>query len=182
MEEMVTAGRESAGARRPEPPSSSRSAANRLAVAALLFLVGYSALIGYRHVAGLRHDEELFPFFGWSLFSKVPGPELVDFGVRLTAIRGEPLPEPLYYENASGHVAFPHAPDIHVLVGQLGRRLTSGDLGATAYVRKVLEDRFLDGHDHTTYEIVRRRYDALERLRCTCYLEETVVASFEVGA
>jgi hypothetical protein len=49
-----------------------------------------------------------------------------------------------------------------------------------AKVFETYAGRFLQGHQ-VDVEIVRRRFDVLERRRCDCFLEEKVIGTYSTG-
>ena len=130
---------------------------------------------------GPRTQDERFPFFNWSLFSSVPGPERESYGVRLVEVDGARLEEPVYYENAEGIIATSSSPDAFQLIQVMGKATEANRPGQAASARETLETRYMQGVTSARYELVSRTYDVLERFECECYREEDSVAEFTLG-
>jgi hypothetical protein len=152
--------------------------AARIVAATLALMLGY---LGVLVVNGPRNATEVLPFFNWSLFSRVPAPDQVHYSVRLLEIDGAALDPPVFFDEASDLLPGAQAPEANELLQHLGRSLEAGDEAAVADARAALESRFLNGLDSAVYEVVRRRYDIVDRLECDCYLEETSLREFTLG-
>lgn len=141
-------------------------------------LVGYSAML---LVAGPSGPER-FPFFKWSLFSVVPDEETVDFGIRVVEVGGRPVSPPRYLEDATGLGLPTHSIDAVTLTQELGAAVTEGRIDDAEAARAILEVRFLSGPAPVRYELVRRRFDLLERRECAdCFIEEEVLDEHRTG-
>lgn len=131
---------------------------------------------------------ERFPVFSWSLFSKVPPAERVDYSVRFTEIDGAPVDPPTYFPQLKTVFRAAGTPGAYALMKQFGSDIDLGRPRA-ANSRKLFEAAYLKDVSTARYEVVRRRYDAKDRIRCEqkgsegsdCFLEETVVGEFELG-
>lgn len=123
---------------------------------------------------------EVYPFAPWSLYSHVNTVEK-DYAVRITAVEGEVLAEPLYFQEAS-HL-FPEAQDVtaQVSMQRLGKAVLAGNETAVAEIREYVEPIYLEtaAIKQVEYEVVERRFNPLERWRTGVFMEERVLASFE---
>lgn len=141
-------------------------------------LLGYSLVL----LVGGPSGPERFPFFKWSLFSVVPDPVEVDFGIRVVEVGGRPVTPPRYLEVASGLGLPPHTIDAVTLAQELGEATTDGRTGDADAARALLESRFLAGPTSVRYELVRRSFDVLERYECPdCFTSEEVLGAFRTG-
>jgi hypothetical protein len=150
----------------------------------LVVKVAFAVLLLYILVLvenGPRTQDERFPFFNWSLFSGVPGPERESYGLRLTEVDGARLEEPVYYENAEGIIATRRSPDAYQLIQAMGKATKEGRPVQAASARETLETRYMQGLTDARYELVSRTYDVLERFECECYREEDAMAEFTLG-
>jgi hypothetical protein len=145
---------------------------DRLVALGAAFIVLYAAVLV---VNGPENREEAFPVFSWSLFSKIPEAELTDYSIRLTSVNGQELPTPLYYDQATSLLVTARRPEPNLVMQQLGSAVARDKPYAAALAKETLEDRWLEGIDSAEYEIVRRRFDIIERSRCDCFEEETVL-------
>jgi hypothetical protein len=140
----------------------------------LVFLLLYGA------IAISDRGHEKFPFFAWDLFTKVPQQQSADFSVRLIQAQGVRVPLPVYFE----------ASRVNSLVAQiqgykaiqvLGLSIVRRD-GRAAALRKHFESTYLSSLRNVRYQVVRRVYDARQRVDCrTCYIRVRVVATYSTG-
>jgi hypothetical protein len=150
----------------------------RIVAATVAVMAGY---LGVLVVNGPRNADEALPFFNWSLFSRVPAREGTHYSIRLVEVDGSELDEPVYFDEASDIVSTSGLPEASTVMQDLGRAMEDGDEAAVDAARERLESRFLAELDSATYEVVRRRFDIVERLDCSCYLEETVLGELSFG-
>lgn len=107
---------------------------------------------------------EIYPFAPWALFCFAPNDE-TDFAVRLTAVDGQPLDSPQFFEE------LPHFNQHQRTIGvgiiqELGRLSSDQQSPEFDRQRRLFESNYLKHiSTQTEYEIVRRRYDVLERWR-----------------
>lgn len=130
--------------------------------------------------AQYRGPSEIFPFFHWELFSRVPEPVQQYYGIRFTTLNGVSLDQPVYFEQST--LPARSNSSAHVLVQRLGRAVERGDDEAAARYRTILESRYLDLEAGAAYELVDREYDVEERYECDCFISEVVLDQFTVGA
>lgn len=147
--------------------------ATRVVAATFAVMVGY---FGVLVLNGPRNSTEVLPFFNWSLFSRVPATEQVHYSIRLVVVDGEAIDPPVYFDEAEDILSTSKLPEANEVLQDLGAAAAAGDDVAVAEIQTLLESRFLNGLDSATYEVVRRRYDIVDRIECRCFLEETVLA------
>jgi hypothetical protein len=152
--------------------------ASRIVVVTLAVMVAYLGAVAVDVGAG---RDEALPFFTWSLFSQVPAREQVNFSIRLVEVDGRPLDPPRYFDEAGDLVTAALAPEANELAQAIGRRLEAGDEAGAEELLGLFESRFLNELDGASYEVVRRRYDVVDRLSCQCDLDTTVVGTFTLG-
>ena len=129
-----------------------------------------------------RTAPEVFPFFVWELFSRVPPAERESYGLRFVSVNGDLLGAPMYFEEAGAYLPTSHSPEAQQIIRQMGQALAAGQPLGVAFNRDILETRHMQQLTSADYEIVRVRFDLLERFDCPdCYLEETPVAQFTLG-
>jgi hypothetical protein len=141
--------------------------------AALVFCAFYVSL------ALLHRSDEVFPFFGWDLFSTVPAPVALDYSARIYGVDGSP--KGTWFENANLQ---PSAQEVqgYVLLQGLGKSLAGGNAGAAAVQRRQFETAYLGSLPNVRYEIVQRTYDIRDRVDCrNCFLSDKVLGSYTKG-
>ena len=123
--------------------------------------------------------DEIFPFFGWSLFSKVPNDES-RYWIAIDRHDDRPVEPP---------VSFLHAPESIVggnrwvgrkVIQRLGRAVDKGRTEEAADLRRLLEKSYLKGR--VGYELLFERYEPLEKWKTGKSQETRRLASFESGA
>jgi hypothetical protein len=128
-------------------------------------------------VTELSGHYQVLPFSTWSLFSRMPERERVDYGVRILSIDGVEQAPPIYFESSG----LPDAasPAAYELVRDLGLSLKDGNQAQADQIWETFAGRYLGGVD-AEVEIVRRRYDVVDARTCNCYLDERVLETREV--
>lgn len=158
--------------------------AERLARFTAVLLLIYSLIVA-RGVFYVVHEErtapEVFPFFVWELFSRVPRAERESYALRFVEVNGDPLDTPVYFEKAGAFLSMSHSPDAQVVIRQIGEALAAGQPFRMTSNRDILEARFMDRLTSAEYEIVRIRFDVLDRIDCDCFIQETPIAQFTLG-
>jgi len=150
----------------------------RLLTLALGSLVAYGAILSVATV--VRGSAEIFPFFSWQLFAGVPAPIDQDYGVRLTAADGRAIAPAVYFEDAASYISASHSISARALIQDLGRNLERKRSPQSARERAILESRYLQDLGSGRYQVVRRRFDVIDRVDCRCFIEEAVVAEFSL--
>jgi hypothetical protein len=142
--------------------------------AALVFCLLYGA------VAVIDRGDEIFPFFAWDLFAKVPASHGRDFSVRLVEAQGLQGTVPVYYEDSHLQRGARQIQGYSALQ-QLGRSLIRGEARSAA-LRKHFEVTYLTGLRRVSYEVVERTYDIRKRVDCRhCFTKVEVLATFRMG-
>jgi hypothetical protein len=122
---------------------------------------------------------ELFPMYSWELYSYVPARERIDFGLLITSINGEPLPEPVYFEEAEGLISEAHSIVAIASIQEFAGAILREDESEAARIRGYIESLYFDEIESVGYQIIRRRADLLDLWEGAEYDEETVIATFE---
>lgn len=142
-------------------------------------LVVYSGVLLW--VGPTSHVEQ-FPFFKWQLFSKVPSEINTSYGVRLLEVDGQELDPPRYFEKSDdlfGNRA--RSPEAATLLKSWGGHLEAFRPLRAEASRELFETRFLQSATTVHYEVVKRRYDIIERVECDCFVSEEVIGEYHVG-
>jgi hypothetical protein len=165
---LVTPGR----GRRHEDPTMTTS--RRLVAGTLVVLLALGSIAVITELSG---HYQVLPFSTWSLFSRMPERERVDYGVRILSIDGVEQTPPVYFE--SSDLPDASSPAAYELVRDVGLALEDGDQAEADQIWSTFAGRYLGGID-AEVEIVRRRYDVIDSRTCDCYLDETVIETREV--
>jgi hypothetical protein len=124
----------------------------------------------------IHRSPEVFPFFGWDLFSTVPAPVSRDYSARIYGLDGRS--KATWYENAD---LKPPAQEVqgYILLQAVGRSLASGNRLKAAIQLKQFETAYLNTVPNVRFEIVERTYDIRKRVDCqNCFLSDKVLGSF----
>lgn len=142
--------------------------------AALAFCLLYGA------GAVLDRGHEVFPFFAWDLFARVPAAHGSDFSVRLVEAQGLQGRVPVWYEES--HLqGDARAIQGYSALQRLGRSLSRGEQARSAALRKRFEVTYLSRLKRVRYEVVARTYDVRKRVDCRdCFTEIRVLATYTV--
>lgn len=133
----------------------------RLERAVWALLVAYVLAGMYQQLVMATDRDRLFPLNSWALFSKVPA-EVTDYGVRLLELNGERITAPNFVERGGPRPALATV-EAYGLIQKLGRALGNDDRHSVGRARRALEGIYLSGAEPFRYEVVRRRYDPIER-------------------
>jgi hypothetical protein len=146
----------------------------RLVAATLAALLALGSIAVVTEVSG---HYQVLPFSTWSLFSRMPERERVDYGVRILSIDGVEQTPPVYFESSG----LPDAasPAAYELIRDMGLSLKDGNRPQADQIWETFAGRYLGGID-AEVEIVRRRYDVVDARTCDCYLDERVIDTREV--
>lgn len=121
---------------------------------------------------------EIYPISSWELFSYVPN-ELADYGLRVTAVDNQALPEALYFEAATQLFDEAQSITAYVNIQTLGQAIDTGQAEQSEILRSKLEQQYLQIAQPLRYEIVRRRSLPLVRWKTGDFSSEEVIAQFE---
>ena len=139
---------------------------------AMYLLFYFAAGLVARGISG----QEIFPFFSWFLFDKVPNIKH-KYMVRITNYKNEELKHPKFFSDAGGIVKDPHSVVADSLIGYF----------ATSYIKKqdevegdklrlLFEKNFLE--TDTDYELVRIKYNPLVRWKTGKIIEVKKLETF----
>ncbi len=105
-------------------------------------------------------EADIFPFSGWTMFSRVPG-EVLQTEVRIVERAGRQIEAPATLtSNAATRARLSHRDRVNL--GRLGHALDAGDQDATALATGALAHLFEPGD---VVEVVETRFQPLERYR-----------------
>ncbi len=140
-----------------------------------------SAVLLYWLVGNLPRfwsSPEIYPISAWELFSYVPN-ELVDYGLRVTAVDNKALPEALYFEAATQLFGDAQSIVAYINIQTLGQAIDAGQAEQSESLRIKLEQQYLHVAQPLRYELVRRRSFPLVRWKTGGFSSEEVIAHFE---
>jgi hypothetical protein len=140
---------------------------------ALVFCVFYVSFVV------IHRSPEIFPFFGWDLFSTVPAPVSRDYSARIFGLDG--ASKGTWYENAELDSAAQEVQG-YILLQRLGRSLATGQKLTAAIQLKQFETAYLNSMPKVRFQIVERTYDIRKRVDCqTCFLSDKVLGTYTNG-
>ncbi len=122
--------------------------------------------------------DEIFPFFGWSLFSKVPN-EGGRYWIVIDRHDGRPLAPPVSFLQAPETLVTGNRFIARKVIQRLGRAIDAGDAEEAARLRRLLEGNYLRGKAH--YDLLFERYEPLEKWKTGRSRERRALASFDSG-
>jgi hypothetical protein len=115
-------------------------------------------LIGYAAIP--LPGNELFPFYSWSMFAKVPS-ERNSFAVFIHEVGGQPVTPAKEFQEAGGMVNSPKSVVAHQVIQKLGLAYAVGGRAELADAKSRFEKNYLS--IGTRYALVRMNYDPLTR-------------------
>ncbi|NJL28698.1 MAG: hypothetical protein HC897_12800 [Thermoanaerobaculia bacterium] len=123
--------------------------------------------------------DEIFPFFGWSLFSKVP--VYADtYTLWVDQHRGRAVEPPVDLLHAPDTIVTGNRYIARKVIQKLGRACDRGETAEIVRLRQLLEQNYLRGK--VRYEIRFERYQPLDKWRTGASLEQRSLGSFQSGA
>ncbi len=122
--------------------------------------------------------DEIFPFSGWSLFSKVPSQERT-YSIVIHQHDGQPLDPPVAFLQAPGSIVTGNRYIARKLIQSLGRAHDRGEAEKVEHFRELLEPNYLRGE--VRYELLFERYRPLEKWKSGASLEQRSLARFATG-
>jgi hypothetical protein len=132
-----------------------RQVRNRLIVILIVYFVAGTA--SQRLVPGV---DEIFPFFGWSLFSNVPN-ESSRYTILIEEHNGRAIDPPVVFLKAPETVVTGNRYVGRKLINKLGRAKRRDRKRKVKRYREILESNHLQGK--VRYELVFEQYDPLEK-------------------
>lgn len=122
--------------------------------------------------------DEIFPFFGWSLFSKVPNLES-RYWIAIDRHDGRPVEPPVSFLQAPESIAGGNRWVGRKVIQRLGRAVDKGRTEEVADLRRLLETSYLRGR--VGYELRFESYEPLEKWKTGASRETRSLARFESG-
>jgi hypothetical protein len=122
--------------------------------------------------------DEIIPFFGWSLFSKVPNVE-VRYTLLIHRHRKQVLDPPVSFLHAPDTIVFGNRYVGRKVIQRLGKAVDRGQADRVRELRRLLEESYLNGR--VRYELVFERYDPMRKWRTGANLEERSLGQFTSG-
>lgn len=144
----------------------------------LLLIVTAYCFLGAASQKLVPGVDEIFPFFGWSLFSKVPNLES-RYSVVIDQHDGRPVDPPVSFLQAPGSIVIGNRFIARKLIQRLGRAHDKGETEEVERLRQLLEHNYLQGRVH--YELLFERYQPLQKWKTGESREKRSLASFDTG-
>lgn len=123
-------------------------------------------------------QRELFPFFSWELFSHIPPPEITSYGIRFSSANGQTLTPPIYFEEAKHLTPYADSVDAFVTIQSLGQAVEQSDQSKMMATQQLIQSAYFGELTSANYQLVRRRFDLLERWQLNQYAQENVLTDF----
>lgn len=144
-----------------------------------VFVIVYASISGGVLIARW-HDNinELYPFAPWTLFCFTPNEE-VEYDIRIVELDGQPLPEPRFFQQ---YVTLPDASKItaYGIIQEMGFLAASDNQTGVQKQQQLFAANFWQPtYQRVRYELVRRRYDVLERKQSGYVREMETIGQFE---
>ena len=130
----------------------------------IIFLIVYfSAGMLARHLS--KGPEDVYPFFSWFLFHRVPPRTQTGFSIRVHELDGRRFEPPIFFEEVGDMYDKDSrsAREYQHLVRILGRSVKQNKTDEVERLREKLERNFLS--HPATYEIVEVTYNPVDRWR-----------------
>ena len=122
--------------------------------------------------------DEIFPFFGWSLFSKVPNLES-RYWIVIDRHDGRPVEPPVSFLQAPESIVTGNRWVARKVIQRLGRAVDDGRTEDVEGLRRLLEHNYLKGR--VRYELLFERYQPLDKWKTGESRERRRLASFDSG-
>ena len=122
--------------------------------------------------------DEIFPFFGWSLFSKVPNLDS-RYWIVIDRHDGRQVEPPVAFLQAPESIVTGNRYIARKVIQRLGRAHDAGEAEEVERLRRLLERNYLKGRVH--YELLFERYRPLEKWKTGESRERRSLASFDSG-
>lgn len=122
--------------------------------------------------------DEIIPFYGWSLFSKVPN-EDQRYRLLLHRHKKRTLKPPVDFLHAPETIVTGNRYTGRKVIQRLGKAVERRDAARVAELRRLLEENYMKGR--VRYELVFERYDPVEKWRTGANLEARSLGRFASG-
>ena len=165
----------------PEPaeaPAAARPAPRPLRVLrrrliGLVIVYFFAGAASQKLVPGV---DEIFPFFGWSLFSKVPNLRATTTVV-FVAQDGRKLEPPVDFMTAPPSMVRGNRFIARKVIQKMGVAAERGDAAELARLRRLLEDNYFVGR--LRYRLMLERYQPLDKWRTGATVEHRRLGVFD---
>ena len=143
----------------------------------ILILVVYffTGTVSQKLIPGV---DEVFPFFGWSLFSRTPN-EGRRYTILIEEHNGQKIDPPVVFLQAPDSIVTGNRYIGRKVIGRLGRATKRDHKKQVKRYRKVLESNYLQGQ--VRYELIFERYDPIEKWETGESIEFVSLAHFATG-
>ncbi|MDX1502672.1 MAG: hypothetical protein R3325_09950 [Thermoanaerobaculia bacterium] len=158
----------------PAPPSAPPTRLRRLR-RRLIAIVACYAIAGPVSQKAIPGVDEVFPFFGWSLFSRVPNLQ-TRYEVEILAHRGRALPEPVPFLRAGTPLVRGDRYVAHKVIAKLAQAHQEGEADEARRLRRLLESNYLARR--VEYRLVAESFEPLARWRRGEIRERRVLATY----
>lgn len=148
-----------------------------------IFLV--TVIISYFYVAFYvtSHvpEGEVYPFFSWFVFTRVPPESNTEYTLKILEYEGRKLDPPIFLKDAYKTYLTPSIapPTYNYIVQSLADNVIAEQPDKVEQYRNALEGGFLSRE--AVYEIVEIRFDTLEYYKTGKFYESESVAIFRIG-
>lgn len=122
--------------------------------------------------------DEIIPFYGWSLFSKIPN-EDSRYVILVREHDGRAIEPPITFLRAPEEIVVGNRYVGRKLIQRLGQAQRRGDGAEVERLRRLLEQNYLRGR--VGYELIFERYDPMRKWRTSQNSEEHSLARFDSG-
>jgi len=154
-------------------PTSLRLFRDRLILLLIVYFVAGN--VSQKVIPGV---DEIFPFFGWSLFSSVPN-EDSRFTILIEEHDGKALEPPVLFLEAPETMVTGNRYVGRKVIDKMGRAKKRGRGRKVKKYRSLLESNYLRGR--VRYELVYERYDPLEKWKTGESRELESLGRYETG-
>ena len=154
-------------------PTSLRFFRDRLILLLIVYFVAGN--VSQKVIPGV---DEIFPFFGWSLFSNVPN-EDSRFTILIEEHDGKILEPPVLFLEAPETMVVGNRYVGRKVIDKMGRAKKRGRGRKVKKYRSLLESNYLRGR--VRYELVYERYDPLEKWKTGESRELESLGRYEAG-
>ncbi len=122
--------------------------------------------------------DEIIPFYGWSLFSKVPN-EDSRYTLLVHRHKKRTLEPPVSFLHAPNTIVVGNRYTGRKVIQRLGKAVERRKAVEVEDLRRLLEQGYLSGR--VRYELIFERYDPMRKWRTGANLEERSLGLFTTG-